>query len=50
MKNLYADLSEGIIEQCTITLTGTTSPTASEPYNKDLANRRVSNIINTFKT
>jgi hypothetical protein len=50
MKNLYADLSEGIIEQCTITLTGTTSPTASESYNKDLANRRVSNIINTFKT
>jgi hypothetical protein len=50
MKNLYADLSEGRIEQCTITLTGTTSPTASEGYNKDLASRRVSNIENTFKT
>jgi hypothetical protein len=50
MKNLYADLSEGRIEQCTITLTGTTSPTASEGYNKDLASRRVSNVENTFKT
>jgi len=50
MKNLYADLSEGRIEQCTITLTGTTSPTASVGYNKDLASRRVSNVENTFKT
>jgi len=50
MKKLYSELNDGRIEQCTIILTGTTSPTASVGYNKDLANRRVSNIINTFKT
>jgi hypothetical protein len=50
MKNLYPELNEGRIEQCTITLDGTTSPTASQGYNKDLAQRRVSNVINTFKT
>jgi len=49
MNELFLDFQSNKIQSCKIVLDGTTSPTASQSYNKKLANRRVQNVINTFK-
>jgi hypothetical protein len=50
MSAIYVPLDKKEVTQMTIYLDGTTSPTASVSYNKNLAQRRVSNVENTFKT
>ena len=50
MTELYSGMTDGNIDTCIIYLDGTTSASASDAYNKKLAQRRVNNVINMFKT